>query len=103
MKFWILDDEGKEVETDYLTWAKWFEDVSQRRIALDTRGEVRVSTIFLGFDHGFHSDGPPVLYETMILGDGRRNEYQRRYCTREEALIGHAKAVIMAFGDQGET
>ena len=34
----------------------------------------------------------PVLFESMIFG-GEHDEYQRRYCTYDEALEGHNNLV----------
>jgi hypothetical protein len=56
-------------------------------------GDQRISTVFLHFDHGLNfgtTDKPsdPVLFESMIFG-GPHDEYQRRYCTYNEALEGH--------------
>ena len=53
----------------------------------------RVSTVFLFFDHGLNFGTPekpsdPVLFESMIFG-GPYDDYQRRYCTYQEALEGH--------------
>ena len=50
----------------------------------------RISTVFLFFDHGLNFGTPeqpsdPVLFESMIFG-GPHDEYQRRYCTYNEAL-----------------
>lgn len=50
-------------------------------------GEVHVSTVFLGFNHSF-SNGPPILFETMVFG-GEHDSYQNRYVTLEEARLGH--------------
>lgn len=57
----------------------------------------RVSTVFLFFDHGLNFGTPeqpsdPVLFESMIFG-GPHDEYQRRYCTYQEALEGHNNLV----------
>ena len=60
-------------------------------------GEQRISTVFLHFDHGLNFGGDttihePVLFESMIF-EGPHNEYQRRYCTYDEALEGHNNLV----------
>lgn len=54
-----------------------------------------VSTVFLGIDHGFGQRGGAVLFETMIFigNDGRTERGCWRYCTRAEALAGHARVV----------
>lgn len=58
-----------------------------------------VSTVFLGLDHQ-HGDGPPLLWETMIFGDGPvpwasgdEQEYQDRYTSADDARAGHAETV----------
>jgi len=99
--YWILDDAGEPVPVDdVMVWAQWFEEARRTRaniIAQDRderRGnepEVLVSTVFLGLDHNLFGVGPPILWETMILG-GPLDGYQRRYSTRAAALEGHAVA-----------
>ena len=50
-------------------------------------GEVVVSTVWLGLDHGW-MEGPPVIFETMVFG-GRFTEDMDRYRTLAEAKAGH--------------
>ena len=89
-------DGKKPIECeDLLTWAKWFE-TANRHVAQDERDGVRVSTVFLGLDHRFGVDGPPILFETMIFG-GPHDQDQDRYSTWEEAEAGHAEMCIRAF------
>ena len=85
--------EGKTVVecSDLLTWARWFED-ADRGVAKDIINDVKVSTVFLGLNHSFTEDGPPILFETMIFG-GKFDDELWRYATWEEAEAGHAKAV----------
>jgi hypothetical protein len=95
---YILKDGKPVLEPDLLKWAKWFEGGDdKRRVAWTEIGDVKVSTVFLGIDHSF-GGGVPVLYETMIFG-GEHDEYQDRYHTLEEAMIGHEKAVSLAKGE----
>lgn len=79
-------------EADILTWAKWYES-ADRKVASSMVGDIRISTVFLGLDHGF-GDGPPILFETMVFG-GTHDQYQDRHCTWSEACDGHAMAVSM--------
>jgi hypothetical protein len=58
--------------------------------------KVCVSTVFLGLDHNFLRTGPPVLFETMIFGVPFVSEWQRRYCTWDEAVDGHKAACRVA-------
>jgi hypothetical protein len=91
---YILKDGVPVLESNLLTWAKWFEGGDdKRRVAFTEIGGVKVSTVFLGIDHSF-GGGAPVLFETMIFG-GEHDKYQERYCTLEEAMIGHEKAVSL--------
>ena len=69
-----------------------------------------VSTVFLGLDHNLWDAGPPVLYETLVFANEPNvskipghptmifertsiDQSMRRYCTREEALKGHAEVL----------
>ena len=57
-------------------------------------GKVRVSTVFLGIDHGFLGEGSrPVLWETMVFGRGWLREYQERYDSHDEAANRHERIV----------
>lgn len=73
-------------------------DNGSRRVAETyIRLDVWVSTVFLVIDHNYSGIGPPILFETMIFGGWfRDHEYQERYCTWEEAEIGHSAAVEYA-------
>lgn len=90
----ILNDKGEpEVCEDLLTWARWMEDRSRRRIAQDKDEgpdglEIWVSTVFLGLDHNWGETGAPVLFETMVFG-GVLDGEQERYTTRDDAFRGH--------------
>lgn len=79
---------------DLLEWAKWLEN-ADRHVKLTEQGDVRVSTVFLGLDHSW-GEGPPVLFETMVFGVPG-NDFQERYCTWEEAEVGHDQAVLEIF------
>lgn len=91
---YILNEQGEpERCDDLLTWGKWFQDAN-RQIVRSEIGDVTVSTVFLGLDHGFVPDDPPVLFETMVFG-GIADQYQERYQTRDEAIAGHERIVEM--------
>lgn len=96
----MLDAAGNPVrEPDYEKWKHWFM-THDRGLACDVVGDATVSTVFLGFDHrsvlGIPDDrGPPILWETMILG-GPHDDYQRRYTSQAAALAGHQQAVEIA-------
>ena len=90
---YILDEHGDPQPCDDLMeWARWME-TANRTISNDyDEGDpnrtIRVSTVFLGLDHSFSDDGPPILYETMVFG-GLLDGEMRRYATREHAMLGH--------------
>ena len=56
--------------------------------------ECYVSTVFLGLDHQFQPEGPPLIFETMVFG-GTHDQWQERYSTWKEAEDGHARIVGM--------
>jgi hypothetical protein len=94
---YIIADDGEVVEAKTMEeWSRFFGDTERRKLAHDTITDgVEVSTVFLGIDHNFGSNGPPVLWETMIFG-GPQDGYQERYSSREAALEGHRIAVEIA-------
>lgn len=81
-------------EPDLLKWAQWFE-TADRHVAEDTCREVRVSTVFLGLNHRLIGSGPPILWETLIVG-GERDGDMERYTSYEDAVEGHARYVQLA-------
>ena len=77
-------------------------DDNNRRVAITTiPGVSEVSTVFLGLDHSFGT-GPPILFETMIFcnnTDDDLHNWQHRYNTKAQAILGHAIIVRLAKGD----
>lgn len=95
--------QGEPIDLD--AWSTLFNDWDYRQIA-DTQVEgFRVSTVWLGIDHGWREDMPPIIFETMVFGDevemeifGRTqtvhvsaDEFSRRYSTEPEARLGHSE------------
>jgi hypothetical protein len=98
---------------DLVAWSRWF-GRADRTVAYTQQGDVWVSTVFLGLDHGFGRKGPPVLFETMTFrgtttvdigarqrvipdaSDGDRE--MERYSTWDDALAGHAAICRRVFG-----
>jgi len=66
--------------------------MEKRIVLLERIGRVRVSTVWLGLDHGLGWSDEPLIFETMIFG-GNHDGYQERYSTEEEARAGHQRAV----------
>ena len=93
---YILAEDGKTpiICNDPVLWATCFSK-TDIFISKTIKGDVRVSTVFLGMDYGMDF---PLLFETMIFG--RENDDDPwRYSTWEEAEEGHRKACIIAFGE----
>lgn len=91
---YILDDDGQPVEVDLLTWAHWFEDAHHRQVArTNLASGGYVSTVFMGLDHRFGGDGPPILWETMSFETPGQEQVQERYTSQADALVGHARIV----------
>ena len=51
---------------DLLEWGRWMQD-GDRHVGETVVGEHLVSTVFLGLDHRFSGEGPPILFETMVF------------------------------------
>src|SRR5437773_1498037 len=73
---------------DALTWAQWFETANRQVADTWMTPTLLVSTIFLGLNHQFFEDAPPLLFETMVFRNGHGDE-QERYTTWHEAEQGH--------------
>lgn len=85
----LYDRDG--VQIDMVQWSLLFEDKAYCRVAFDEIEGVSVSTVWLGIDHNFYGDGPPLIFETMIFGRELDQE-QWRYATEYDARVGHQKA-----------
>ena len=78
--------------TPVLDPTEGLQPAEQRRVArTEITPDVYVSTVFLGLDHGYTVDGPPVLFETMVFS-GQFDQEQERYATWAEAR-GRASAL----------
>lgn len=93
MTNYILVDGKPTEEPDIIKWGKWFQD-ADRHVAQDDDEKYKISTIFLGINHNFGEEGPPLLFETMVFKRGSWSEEDcARYATQEEAEAGHAAMV----------
>jgi hypothetical protein len=91
--YYILKDKVPVQVHDMEEWMDAFRLHDSRIVAkTDLPDDIQVSTVFLGMDHSFGDDGPPILFETMIFG-GALDGYQERYSTWEEAEEGHRLAL----------
>lgn len=98
--YWILEGHEPVAVADVLTWGAWIQEhkytprgaddegMDDCRVGSDHIGESWVSTTFLGIDHSWREDGPPILFETLVFGGPLADEMDR-YATWDEAKAGH--------------
>lgn len=89
-------DRNGEPIPDLIAWAKKLEDPAYKRVAETTLPDGKwISTVWLGIDHRFGGDCPPLIFETMVFPskDDMGDLDCDRYSTEAEALAGHALMV----------
>ena len=90
MRKYILKGKEPVLCDNLMEFGHWYE-TADRRVALTEMDDYEVSTVFLGFDHGW-GEGDPVLFETMVFGaEGDALIGTMRYSTWGEAEKGHAQ------------
>lgn len=67
-------------------WSEFF-GRPERILQVSNGNGITVSTVFLGLDHNFSKEGPPILFESMVFGEDE--EDCERYDTYQNAIIGH--------------
>lgn len=82
------DMDGQPMTID--EWREAWPNMDARRIGWDDINDVTVSTVWLGLNHNL-GDGEPLIFETMMFGE--HGEYQWRWHTKQEALVGHQRIV----------
>ena len=83
---YILEGHDAKPCDDLLAWGQWMQE-ADRKVCRDQVGEYDVSTVFLGLDHNYGGNGPPLIFETMVFGDDELDV--ERYATWNEAERGH--------------
>lgn len=85
----LYDRQGKPIRySEYVSLKYRSEDYL--RIGLDEFGDGwTVSTVWLGIDHSYLRQGPPIIFETMTFGGPMDSEVHGRYATERSARIGH--------------
>ena len=92
VRTYVLVGQTPVPEPDPLKWAVWLATVD--RVVFQTEvGASMVSTVFLGIDHNFFNDGPPILFETLIFTDGDGGGECYRCATWLEAEQQHKRIV----------
>jgi hypothetical protein len=80
---------GEPIELS--SWMLLHENDEYKIVVKDEVGSYIVSTVWLGLNHNWRPEGPPLIFETMVFKDGDWSGLeQRRYSTEEEAVQGHA-------------
>jgi len=92
---YYFDRQGKPV-IDVLAWARLHQDRAYKTVAFSELPNGRtVSTVWLGINHNFADDGPPIIFETMVFSAfGMSDDLDMdRYATEDEARAGHERMV----------
>lgn len=110
-RHYILDLQGNPIPAlNWQVWGEWFErnDADARRVSETRTKFFWVSTVFLGLNHNWNPDGPPLIFESMAFRQPRAcdiravmpespliraEEFCDRYSTRDQALAGHIAMV----------
>jgi hypothetical protein len=106
VKFYKLDENHEVVPIvgadSVVRWASEYEG-KRRVVRQEHVGGIFVSTVFLGLDHRFGGEGPPLVFETMAFPtSGTGDELlQERCSTWIEAEAQHAAAVEMVKAMKG--
>jgi hypothetical protein len=89
-QYYLLDDDHNIIESnDVHEWGRMFEQ-RERIVKQEHFNGTFISTVFLGLDHSFSEEGPPVLFETMVFNPEGSGYYEERCCTWDEAVAQHA-------------
>lgn len=77
---------------ELMEWSRLHSDQAYKRVAETTIGAYWVSTVWLGLNHNWDDQGPPLIFETMVFpadGGSALDLYSDRYSTEAQALAGH--------------
>ena len=103
--YWVETEDGGVRPATLDEWCGIFTDTQGRPclpvVAADEEGDRSVRTFFRGLPMGIGTfidpNAAPLLYETMTC-DGESIEDGERYCTRDQAMAGHARACLKHLG-----
>lgn len=110
---YILEDDGTiRPAKGIIEFGRWYENAKRHignTIVFGGQQTVRISTVFLGLDHNYYDDGPPLVFETMVFDSAYSNHAVEdegidaciRYPSLEEAWHGHEAAVAECLGRYG--
>lgn len=92
---YILDEDGEPRAVPLLEWARWFEGGARMLARTTFTSGASVSTVFLGIDHRFAGEAPPILWESMLFDEAGGADETARYASTAEAIAGH-QAMVQA-------
>jgi hypothetical protein len=113
---WYGDDEAS-MRRATLEWAASFEKQDRHVANTYLPNGIHVSTVWLGLDHSFSWEGPPLIFESMAFAAAvnvhkasessilsRDFEYHEsldcdRYTTEAEAAVGHVMMCLRWYPD----
>ena len=85
----FFDRQGEPLSDE--RWIKLFSNMEYSRVRrTQLPGDVNVSTVWLGMDHGF--SGRREIFETMVFGGDDAGDCER-YSTEDQAVAGHDRWV----------
>ena len=98
MSLKYYDRDGKPLtQEQFIDFFESLCDVmSYKRVAETTLSDGKwVSTVWLGLDHRFLEEGPPLIFETMVFPSHENllDLACSRWSTLEEATVGHEEVV----------
>jgi hypothetical protein len=92
---YLLDENKKPYPVSIEESFKLYDDLDMKIVKseyLDNEN-VRVSTVFLGYNAAYYgAEDKPLFFETMVFG-GAYDDYMVRYETYQEAVDGHNEIV----------
>lgn len=86
--YYILDDDHHVIPVTAEEWEIWFRENKQWVGFTDFTDKLWVSTMFIGLNHQFDENGPPLVFETLVRG-GPLDGTGRRYSSWDDAEVGH--------------
>lgn len=100
------DRDGRPLDRES-AWALLV-DYDYKRVDLTEVGPYVVSTVWLGLDHRYMGEGPPLIFETMVFTNSAWNADRadenrellleldcQRYSTLQQAQEGHRAMVLL--------
>lgn len=92
----IYDKEGRPIDTRTLgrLWMdRDYKVIAQEDVLTPNGDMLWVSTVWLGIDHGWGESKVPIIFETMVFGEGLADKYCERYATEAQSKTGHERVV----------